>query len=550
VAKLLFIKAPFLSRSNQFLRFSSAAFAVLLLLCGGCRERRRPQAAGGNHFRVNLGTEPPSLDWSLATDHVSFNVIANLMVGLTEFDKQLKPAPVIAKSWDILDGGKKIVFHLRDDVQWSDGQKVRAQDFEYSWKRLLNPKTASEYAYTLFDIVNAQEYHEGKVAEAREVGVQAEDDVTLTVQLRHPASYFLAITTFEVTFPQRQDVVEKFESRWTEPGNIVTNGPFLLSAWKHEDEIELRANPNFFRGKPTMERVTMYMVNEKTTALAMYEQGQLDFIDNSSIPIFEKSKLANRRGFKHVPQLRGYYYGFITDKKPFNDPRVRKAFMMAIDRKVFPSILHGGEQAAPSWIPPGMLAHNPKIGLPFNPPEARRLLREAGYPDGKGFPPVTLAYNTEEDHKMVAEAVQGMWQRNLGVVVALDNQEWKVYLKKLQNDPPNIFRLGWGADYPDPDNFMKLFTATSGNNLTHWKNPRYDQLLEQAAREPDSAKRASLYDEAQKILCETDLPIMPLFWTSESTLLNPRFTGLEFNSMARMDLRHVRPAAAVTANAQ
>ena len=530
---------------NKLLHYSAIAVAVFLLVCGGCKERT--QVGGGNHFRVNLGTEPPSLDWSLATDHVSFNVIANLMVGLTEFDKQLKPAPVIAKSWDILDGGRKIVFHLRDDVQWSDGQKVRAQDFEYSWKRLLNPKTASEYAYTLFDIVNAQEYHEGKVTDPGAVGVRAQDDVTLAVELRHPASYFLAITTFEVTFPQRQDIVEKFESRWTEPGNIVTNGAFLLSAWKHEDQIELRANPNFFRGKPAMERVTMYMINEKTTALAMYEQGQLDFIDNDSIPILEKSKLANKRGFKHVPQLRGYYYGFITDKKPFNDPRVRKAFIMAVDRKVFPTILHGGEQPAPSWIPPGMLAHNPKIGLPFNPPEARRLLREAGYPDGKGFPPVTLAYNTEEDHKMVAEAVQGMWERNLGVVVSLDNQEWKVYLKKLQNDPPNIFRLGWGADYPDPDNFMKLFTATSGNNLTRWKNPRYDQLLDQAARELDPHKRIKLYDEAQKILCETDLPIMPLFWTAESTLLNPRFTGLELNSMARLNLRHVRTAAPDTA---
>lgn len=529
---------------NKLSRYCGATVAIFLLVCVGCQGR--PQVGRGNHFRVNLGTEPPSLDWSLATDHVSFNVIANLMVGLTEFDKHLKPAPVIAKSWDILDGGKKIIFHLRDDVLWSDGQKVRAQDFEYSWKRLLNPKTASEYAYTLFDIVNAQAYHEGKVTDPDAVGVHAQDDVTLVVELRHPASYFLAITTFEVTFPQRQDIIEKFGSRWTEPGNIVTNGPFLLSDWQHEDHIELRANPKFFRGKPAIERVTMYMINEKTTALAMYDQGQLDFLDNDSIPILEKSKVMHRRGFKHVPQLRGYYYGFITDRKPFNDPRVRKAFIMAVDRRVFPTILHGGEQPASSWIPPGMLAYNPKIGLPFNPPEARRLLREAGYPDGNGFPPVTLAYNTEEDHKMVAEAVQGMWERNLGVVVSLDNQEWKVYLKKLQNDPPNIFRLGWGADYPDPDNFMKLFTSTSGNNLTHWKNPRYDQLVDQAARELNPHKRTKIYDQAQTILCETDLPIMPLFWTAESTLLSPRFRGLQLNSMGRLDLRHLRAAAADT----
>jgi len=536
-----------LLQNNRKYRFLISFFVVFLFFsAAACRESVR--SGSDNQFRVNLGTEPPSLDWSLATDHVSFNVIANLMVGLTEFDKSLKPAPVIAKSWDIVEGGRKIVFHLRDDVRWSDGQQVRAQDFEYSWKRLLNPQTASEYAYILFDVVNAQEYHEGKLTDPATVGVKALDDTTLAVELRHPASYFLAITTFEVTFPQRRDLIEKFSTRWTEPGHIITNGPFLLASWKHENEIVLRANPHFFRGKPAMETVTMFMVNEKTTAFAMYEQGQLDFIDNKSIPIFEKGKLANKRGFKRVPQLRGYYYGFVTDKKPFHDPRVRRAFMMAIDRSAFPTILHGGEIPAPSWIPPGMPGHNLKIGLPFNPVEARRLLREAGYPGGKGFPRVLLAYNTEEDHKMVAEAIQGMWQRNLGIVATLENQEWKVYLKKLQNDPPHIFRLGWGADYPDPDNFMKLFTANSGNNNTRWKHARYDQLLEQAARELNPKKRNKLYDEAQRILCENELPIMPLFWTAESTVLSPRFTGLEINSMARMDLRHVRPAAKADGN--
>jgi oligopeptide transport system substrate-binding protein len=536
-----------LQQQRKFLPSFVFAGLALILVCAACgKSGRTVNGSSSNHFRANLGTEPPSLDWSLATDHVSFNVIANLMVGLTEFDKDLKPAPVIAKSWELLDRGATIVFHLRDDVQWSDGQKVRAQDFEYSWKRLLNPKTASEYAYTLFDIVNAQEYAEGKITDPTAVGVRAQDDTTLVVRLRHPASYFLAITTFEVTFPQRQDIIEKFESRWTDPANIITNGPFLLSSWKHENEIELRANPNFFGGKPAIDKVTMFMVNEKTTALAMYEQGQLDFMDNHSIPTVEKPRLAKQPGHKLVPQLRGDYYGFAVERKPFDNPKVRKAFAMAIDRNVFPKILQGGEMPASSWIPPGMLGHNPKIGLPFNPAEARRLLREAGYPDGKGLPPVVLGYNTEEDHKLVAEAVQSLWQRNLGVIVKLENQEWKVYLKKLQNDPFPVFRAGWGADYPDPDNFMKLFTAASPLNYSRWKNPRYDQLLEKAARELDSKKRIQLYGDAQKLLTETDMPIVPLFWRAETTVLNPRFSGLEFNSMARLDLRRVRPAARTT----
>ncbi len=513
---------------------------ALVGLASACKSA--PQSGGASHFRVNLGTEPPSLDWSLATDHVSFNVVSNLMVGLTEFDNDLKPAPVIAKSWDILDGGKKIVFHLRDDVLWTDGKKVRAQDFEYSWKRLLNPKTASQYAYILFDVANAQEYNEGKIKDPARVGVQAQDDQTLIVTLRHPASYFLAITTFEVTFPQRQDVIEKFDTRWTEPENIVTNGPFRMTSWKHENEIELSANEKFFRGKPILEKVTMFMVNEKTTAVTMFEQGNLDFMDEShSIPPLDKPRLSKLPGFKVVPQLRGEYYSFAVDRKPFDNPTLRKAFAMAIDREVLPKILQGGPTPATSWIPPGMLAHNPEIGLRFNPAQARRLLKEAGYPDGKGLPPIVLGYNTDEEKKLVAEAIQSMWQKHLGVVVRLENQEWKVFLKKLQTDPFSIFRSGWGADYPDPDNFMKLFTSNSGNNHGRWKNSRYDRLLDIAAREPDAKKRSQLYDEAQKLLTEVDVAIVPLYWKSEATMLNPKFTGLEYNSMARMDLRHVKP---------
>jgi oligopeptide transport system substrate-binding protein len=514
---------------------------VFAALLGACKSA--PQSDGVSHFRVNLGTEPPSLDWSLATDHVSFNVIANLMVGLTEFDKDLKPAPVIAKSWEFLEGGKKIVFHLRDDVRWTDGKKVRAQEFEYSWKRLLNPKTASQYAYILFDIANAQEYAEGKIKDSSAVGVRAQDDQTLVVTLRHPASYFLAITTFEVTYPQRQDVIEKFDTRWTEPGNIVTNGPFRLASWKHENEIELRANANYFRGKPPIERVTMYMVNEKTTAVTLFEQGNLDFMDDHSIPPLDKPRLTKMPGYKLVPQLRGEYYSFAVDRKPFDNPKLRKAFALAIDREVFPKILQGGQTPATSWIPPGMLAHNPEIGLKFNPAEARRLLSEAGYPDGKGLPSIVLGYNTDEEKKLIAEAIQSMWQKHLGVVVRIENQEWKVFLKKLQNDPFPVFRAGWGADYPDPDNFMKLFTSNSGNNHGRWKNSRYDELLEIAARELDAKKRGKIYDDAQKLLTEIDVAIVPLYWKAESTILSPKFTGLEYNSMARMDLRNVKPVA-------
>ncbi|MDP6560494.1 MAG: peptide ABC transporter substrate-binding protein, partial [Candidatus Binatia bacterium] len=502
---------------------SISSLLFFLLISSSCSSS--PDRTDGITFKVNLGTEPPSLDWSIATDHVSFNVIANLMVGLTEFDRSLKPTPVVAKSWEMKDAGKTILFHLRDDVLWSDGKKVRAQEFEYSWKRLLDPQTASEYAYILFDIVNAKPYNQGEITDAQHVGVRALDDRTLEVRLNNPAPYFLAITTFEVTYPQRRDIIEKHGARWTEPGNIVINGPFLLDSWVHESEIRLKANPRFFLGRPHMDRIEMVMVNEKTTALAMYERGQLDFIDNKSIPILEKKRLSDEPGFREVSQLRGYYYGFNTRHKPFDDVRVRRAFAMAVDREIFPKILHGGELPASSWIPPGMPAHNKEIGLAFNPAEAKRLLAEAGYPEGKGFPQVYLGYNTDETHKLVAEAMQGIWERHLGIVVRLDNQEWKVYLHRLRTDPPLIFRLGWGADYPDPNNFMKLFTSTSGNNNTRWESSRFDELITKAARELDENKRVQLYNEAQRILCEIDVPIIPLFVTSETTVLNRRFSG-------------------------
>jgi len=493
-----------------------------MALLGACKSTLKSD--GQSVFRVNLGTEPPSLDWSLATDHVSFNVIANLMVGLTEFDKDLKPAPVIAKSWDLLDGGRKFVFHLRDDVQWSDGKKVRAQDFEYSWKRLLNPKTGSQYAYILFDIVNAQAFAEGKLRDPSAVGVQAPDDNTLVVTLRYPASYFLAITTFEVTYPQRQDIVEKFENRWTEPSNIVTNGPFRLAAWKHENEIDLSANSTYFLGKPAIDKVSMFMVNEKTTAVTMYEQGNLDFMDDHSIPSLDKPRLSKMPGYKLVPQLRGEYYGFAVDRKPFDNPKLRQAFAMAIDRAVFPKILQGGQTPATSWIPPGMLAHSPKIGLPFNPNEAKRLLSEAGYPDGRGFPRLTLMYNTVESHRTIAEAVQQMWKKNLNIDIELENQEWKVYLDNQRTLNYQIGRFAWIADYVDPKSFIEMFITGGGNNQTGWSNKEYDRLLAEADRAPNNQQRYELYQKAEAILLD-EAPIIPVYHYSHAYLLSPSVEG-------------------------
>jgi oligopeptide transport system substrate-binding protein len=487
-------------------------------------------------FRMTLSNEPPTLDWNLATDSVSFTVLINLMEGLTEYDETLRPRPAVARSWDVSPDGRTYIFHLREDARWSDGQSVTAADFEYSWKRLLDPKTAAEYAYFLYDIEGAEDYNSGKVDHPESVGVRALDDRTLEVRLRKPIVFFPSITTFMVTFPMRRDVVEKFGEQWTEPGRIVTNGPFVLDEWRHEYKLTLRPNPFYYGIRPSLGTVKMYIVNESTTALTLFETGDIEM---SNLPPEAIAAYQGKSEYLTAPVLRGYYYGFNVKKAPFTDPRVRRAFSMAIDRSEFPAILKRGEIPSPYWIPPGMPYHNPAIGLPFDPDAARKLLAQAGYPAGRGFPSVTAAFNTGPENSLVAENLQAQWKRNLGIEILLDNQEWKVYLRRLQTDPPPLFRLGWGADYPDPDNFMNLFTSTSGNNRTRWRNDRYDELIRSAASDPEPVRRQAAYDEAQKILLEDDVAIMPLFVATQNWAVKPYVRGLRLNALELLYLKNV-----------
>ena len=492
--------------------------------------------AGDARLRVAISSEPPTLDWTLATDNVSITLIENLMEGLTEFDDQLQPVPALAHHWDVSPDGKIYTFHLRDDLVWSDGQRVTAGDFEYAWRRLLDPKTASEYAYFLYDVVNARAYNAGRLRDPSQLGVHALDAVTLRVELDRPVAYFPSITTFGVTFPERRDLIERYGTHWTEPEHLVTVGPFRLAEWRHEYKVVLRANSRYRGGLPAVREIQLYVVNDRSTALSLYEAGDLDFVSlpPEAIPAYEHSP-----EFGRVPLLRGYYYGFNVEAKPFADARVRQAFARAIDKTVLPKILRGGETPTDSWIPPGLLGYNPTIGLHDDAARARRLLAAAGYPNGTRFPTVTLSYNTDPVNTLIAENLQAQWKRTLGVTVELDNQEWKVYLKRLKTATPPIFRLGWGADYPDPDNFMELFTGDSGNNNTHWRNARYDALVAEAASMVDPKRRLQFYNDAQRLLTEQDAPIIPLFVATQNFLVKPRVHGLHPNAMEMLQFKRV-----------
>jgi len=519
-----------------------AGFNIFLLCiflgCSSQSERFTPGV-----LRYNLTTEPPTLDWTVATDSASIRVINNIMEGLTTYDRDLNPIPALAERWEILDQGLRYRFYLRQDVRWTDGVPLTAEHFVYSWRRLIAPPTAAQYAYFIYDVKNARAINSGDIKDLTQLGIQALDAHTLEVELEKPLVFFPSITTFVVTFPERQDVIARWPESWSEPEHIVTLGPFRLRQWRHEYKLVLERNPTYYGEKPPLDRVVMYMLNEASSALTLYETNSLDFLPHGSVPPIAIPSLRGNPEYVKLPLLGTYYYGFNVTKPPMNNVLVRRALCLAVDRSRIPEILKGGQIPATSWIPRGMFGYNSKIGYAFNPELARRTLAQAGYPGGKGFPTISIAFNTDEGHKLVAQFVQQQWRQNLNIPVEINNMEWKVFLKELEHDPPQVWRLGWNADYPDPDNFMAIFTSESGNNNTRWKNKEYDALVARAAVEFEPARRQALYDQAQRILCETEAVIVPLYIYTQNNLAKPWVKNYPWNAMDNLYLREVRVEA-------
>lgn len=512
--------------------FYQALSALILLYCllasCGCSVHRGPEK---DTLRVNIGSEPPGLDWHVNTDNTSFDVACNMMVGLTQFKKDLSIEPCCASSWEVLDGGRRYIFHLRPDARWSDGKPLLAQDFDFAWRRLLKPATAAPYAFFLYDIENALDYNTGKIKDESKLGLRCIDDHTLEVRLRKPATYFLSLTAICSSFPMRKDLIEKYGSRWTDPGRMVVNGPFGLKSWKHEYKIELEANPQYFGKTPAIKTIKMFMIPEQATAFALYQNDQLDYIDNRSFPPPDVYEKRHSSEYHNAPLLRNNYIGFNVLKKPFDDRRVRLAFSLALDRNLFGKILRRSEKPSYTWIPAGLPGYSPDSGSEYNPQKAQQLLAEAGYPDGKNFPEVLILYPTREDARLVMESVQDQLKRNLHVCVDLQNMEWKVYLRKLQSDAPPIFRSSWGADYPDPETFANVFTSLNGNNNTKWKNGLYDKLIDQAEGEQDKNRRAELYARADKLLCKDEAVIACTYLATQNTLTKPWLSGIAINAL-------------------
>lgn len=482
-------------------------------------------------LRVSIVSEPPTLDWNKAADTTSSEVINNIMEGLVQYDlndKELKLLPALAESWSSSGESKTWTFKLRKDVVWSDGVPFTAQHVVDGWKRLLAKETASEYAYFLFNIKNAQPFNQGKVPFSA-VGVKAKGTHELVVELESPMGYFPSLMTHTATYPVRMDLIEKFGDQWTEPRHIATLGPFKLMSWEHDKQIALDRLDTYYGQKPSFKNVVMYMIQENATAISLFDAGKLDAVD--TLPSVELRKLRTRKEYRETGILSIYYYGFNTQKAPMDNPLVRKAFAMAIDRQEIVQMLAGGQMPLTSWVPAGMFGYEPEIGLGFNPEKARDLLKEAGYDDLSKFPKVEIRFNTVEDHQRVGENIQAQLKRNLGINVELKNEEWKVYLNSLNTDTPQIYRFGWVADYPDPDNFLAVMSSISDNNKTKWKNAKYDALVKKGASMTDKEERRKIYAQAQKIMVEEDVPVVPLFNSVSHHLVSERVQNYPVNVM-------------------
>lgn len=490
-------------------------------------------------LRINLQTEPPTLDYGKATDTTSNEININIMEGLVAYDlasPDLKAIPALAESWEATEKNKVWTFKIRKGVKWTDGVELKAQHFVDGIERVLNAATGSDYAYAFYILKNGQAYYDGKIKDFAEVGCKATDDYTLVFTLKGPASFFPYMLTHHTAYPLRKDNLEKNgTSTFTDPTKMVTLGPFKVKTWEHDKVIILERNDSYYGEKPKIKFIQGYMINEGATALNLFDTGKLDFLPE--FPTTEMAKQQTRPEFKRHPALILQYYGFNTKKKPLDNPWLRKAIVASIDRKQIVDMIAGGQTPLTSWIPVGMSGYEPDRGIKFDPEKAKEYLAKAGVSDPKKVPKITIGINTNDDHKRVAENLQAQIKKNLGIEVEIQNEEWKVYLNKLKVNPPAIFRFGWSADYPDPDNFLSLMTSYSANNHTLWKSKSFDDIIEKAVVESDNSKRLQMYSQAQKMMLEDDAVAIPLYSSVRQKLISTRVENFPINSMDLKDYR-------------
>ncbi|HYY76218.1 MAG TPA: peptide ABC transporter substrate-binding protein [Gaiellaceae bacterium] len=546
-------------RRNPWLLLVAALLVVLALGVAGCggddeaadepgQTGEAEEPAAEQVITIAWGAEPPSLDPGLATDTTSSNVIGNIMDPLVVLDENLEPQPQLAESWEVSEDGTTVTYTLRQDGQWTNGDPVTAADFEYSWKRTLSPELAADYAYQLYGIQGAQEYNacESNCDRlADQVGVTAVDDHTLEVQLTSPQPWFIAQSAHHSFIAVHQATVEEFGEQWTEPENIVTNGPFMLEAWEHEASIDLVKWDEWRNAdEVTLERVNGLIIVDGTTKLQAFEAGEVDAFDGGGLPPAEIPRLKETEEYEQYEYLGTYYYGFNVENV---DLEQRRAMSLAIDRQtVIDNVAQADQAPGAGMTPPGIPGYdviNPES--PWTPAsgdleQAQSLMDQAQSPKTN----INLFHNNAPGHREIAVAVQDMWSE-IGINTTIRAQEWAQYLEFLGPPPSNqvdVYRLGWIYDYPDAINGLELWTCDSGNNNTNFCNEEFDGLVEEARQTPDDAARFELYAQAEDVMFGEDgeMPITPIY---HYTLINMEDTCIKdtfyIGALNSMDLTDV-----------
>jgi oligopeptide transport system substrate-binding protein len=526
-----------------------SAITLLILTLSGCGDYQSNVESGNREGTLHWGngTEPQSLDPHIATGVPEHHIISSLMEGLVHKDGEtLEPRPGVAKSWDISADGRVYTFYLRKDARWSNGDPHNAHDYVWSWWRALQPALGNLYAYMYFPIANAKAYYDGEISDFSQVGVKALDDYILQVTLTEPIPYFLQLLDHYSTYPVHRATVEKFGTadqrgtRWTFEGNIVGNGAFQLKEWKINRRITVERNPFYWdAANVRLNQVVFYPTENVTTEERMFRAGQLHYsgIPSDKIQAYSQS---DDPSLRIQPYLGVYFYRLNVDKPQLSDKRVRRALGMAINRdQLVSQITKGGQIPAYTITPPGTMGYYPESDLTFDPEAAKKLLAEAGYPNGEGFPTTEILYNTSEGHRKIAVALQQMWKKHLNIDVVLLNQEWKVYLDTVSNHHYEIARAGWIGDYVDPNNFLDMFLCNGGNNRTRWCNNEYDQIiLQQVPKAKTHQQRLDLFQQAENILLD-EMPVIPIYIYTSNNLVHPTVKNFGRNILNQANYREM-----------
>jgi oligopeptide transport system substrate-binding protein len=474
------------------------------------------------------GDEPQTLDPAIVTAQLDQRICLAIYEGLTSCDPAGNIGPGVAEKWEMSPDGRTYTFHLRANAQWSNGEPLTARDFVESWKRVLDPATASDYAYQLFYLVNGEAYYNRTVTDFAQVGVKAPDDRTLVVTLNHPTAYFLQLTAaMQTLFPVPLATVRRYGDDWTKPGKIVGNGPYVLKAWRLNDYILLEANPHYWR-PVAIKRIRVLPTRDANTCFNLFYSGKVDLIlDQSSIPPVLLPDIRKQPYYHRNPIGSTTFVRFNVKRHPFDDVRVRKALALALDRQdIVDKIIRTGEPVADTLVPPGDAGYTPPPGLKRDLVEAKRLLAEAGYPEGRGFPDVSLLYSTKGSSAEIATEMQALWARDLGITsIHLRGQEFKVYLNSQSSTDFDLCISRWIGDYADPQTFLDMFVTGGGNNDTNWSDPAYDQLLADSEMTPDPARRMQILQNMERILVDEQLPIFPISFTVGAVLYHPGKLG-------------------------